>query len=238
MLIIFDLDDTLIDTVGCSMPVKLKLALDRMVEAGLKVDCKEDCFSLLMEINQSSLNGEEAISRFVKEVNGSPKFLEIGLKSYYEYALLDITVKQLDGAGSLLDILKDTHDLALVTSGNEQEQRNKMVKAGIDSKLFSKIAFVDGYDKEDYYSNFAQQFGYNSQDVLVCGDKYRTDLKPAKKLGMKTVHIKWGRGKIDCPENGEVDFSTQNLHELKKFIKELESKINEQRVDCDKEITH
>ena len=55
---------------------------------------------------------------------------------------------------------------------------------------------------------------------------------------MKTVHIKWGRGKIDCPENGEVDFSTQNLHELKKFIKELESKINEQRVDCDKEITH
>ena len=41
MLIIFDLDDTLIDTFNCSMPVKLKIALQAMVKEGLQIDSED-----------------------------------------------------------------------------------------------------------------------------------------------------------------------------------------------------
>ena len=59
-------------------------------------------------------------------------------------------------------------------------------------------------------------------NVVVIGDKFKTDLIPAKELGMKTIHMQWGRGKVFLPQKGDVDYSVEALHEVVSIVRGLE----------------
>jgi len=62
------------------------------------------------------------------------------------------------------------------------------------------------------------ELGYSPGEVLVVGDRYKTDLIPARNLGIKTAWIPWGRGKINPPTKGEVDYKLDNLKEIIKLV--------------------
>ncbi len=127
----------------------------------------------------------------------------------------------MEGAKELLESLK-SHTLVVVTQGEEQWQMEKFPRAGLDEKLFAKIIVTPKYDKGDCYSELLKEFSIKAVNSLVIGDKYKTDLLPASKLGMKTAHIKWGRGKIIVPNESEVDYIIGNLKELVNIVKDLE----------------
>ena len=93
--------------------------------------------------------------------------------------------------------------------------------AKLDETLFEKIIVTTNYNKSVPYQELLNDFEFNPSEILVCGDKYKTDLIPAKLLGMKTVHMKWGKGKIFIPKNGEVDYIISDLIELPKIVEEL-----------------
>jgi FMN phosphatase YigB (HAD superfamily) len=53
---------------------------------------------------------------------------------------------------------------------------------------------------------------------MVCGDRISIDLSPAKELGLRTVHIRTGRGFQQMQPASDVDFAIGKLNELKEII--------------------
>jgi len=217
-LIIFDLDDTLIDTTHYATPIKLRLTLQAMINAGLQISSEEEAYRSLVEIDQNSLSGKETIRQFLQNNNGDMGLLEIGSKAYYGKSLVDFPIKTISGTLQTLNILKDKHDLVLVSFGIEEEQYRKMERAGINPKIFRKIIITENYDKLEAYEQVMKELSYLPENIFVCGDKFHGDLLPAKKLGMKTVHFSWGRGKVFPHKAEEVDHSISDVSMILKII--------------------
>jgi FMN phosphatase YigB (HAD superfamily) len=214
-LLIFDLDDCLVDTWGALLPTITNQAVKAMMNAGLKVSSYEKAAVRLEEINAKSKNGTEAITTFLQELNADPKFLDVGKKSFYNFDF-DYNIKPLPG---VMEMLNETNaDFALVTKGEHTAQMEKLRKAGISQSYFKKIMAVPNYNKGEYYQETLKELGYSTEDCFVCGDRYKTDLLPAKKLGIKTICVHWGRGKINPPPEGEVDFMVNDLRKVKEII--------------------
>ncbi len=218
MLIIFDLDDTLIDTSGALIPIKLRAALQAMIKAGLKVNSEERALAILLEIDSSSPNGKETLAQFLDGIRADFRFLEAGAKEYYGAGGSDFTICALPGAQETLAKLHENHHLVLISSGDPQQQQLKMKKANINAKLFQKIIICDGYNKKTHYRQIMAEFKCQPIDSIVCGDKFETDLLPAKELGMTTVQILWGRA-LRLPVKGEgPDYRIRYLPELLKIV--------------------
>lgn len=221
MLIIFDLDDTLIDTFNCISPYKLKNALFKMVGAGLKVDDVSQAFSEIERLNISSQSTEEALGAFLTKKQGQ-KFLDVGLQELNCLLPKSFRVKQVDDAKSILKKLKSHHRLALVTRGNREQQLDKLAKSGIDYALFCHVIVCDG-DKEPAYKKVVDHQGFAPSEVIVCGDRPELDLVPAKNLGYNTVHFKNGRGQ--STDSSFVDFQIDKLQDLLDVVAALETKL-------------
>lgn len=221
MLIIFDLDDTLIDTSGCITPIRLGDALHRMCEAGLVLAKMEESLAQIKQLDRTKMSSRETLAEFLQIHGADNKFLEIGLKAMNENSEIEMPVHQIDGAMEILKDLKAEHILALVTMGCPEVQMAKLKKAGIDLTLFSRIAVSEDRNKKFHYQKFAQQLGFSSSEVIVCGDRIHIDLVPAKELGFKTVHIKRGRGLNSCEPKSVVDFTIFQLNEMKGVIKNV-----------------
>ena len=220
-LIIFDLDDTLIDTSGCSMPIKLKDALTAMINAGLKINSFEEALQMLLSINSTAANGKEVLRLFLRRVGCSEmSLLDVGTQAYYG-SVEGIKINPLPLALELLEELNGRFDLALISMGDEVEQSVKLSSAGISPALFKSVIFTQEYDKGHHYDMLCTALGLDYSSVLVCGDKFRTDILPAQELGMKTVWMKYGRGANEKVFNGKPDFTITSLAQLRDVIQEL-----------------
>jgi len=213
-LIIFDLDDCLVDTWGSMFPQLTNQAVEEMVKAGLKVLSFEKAAKRLAEINEGAKDGTDAITTFLKEINADASYLEAGKKGFYNFNF-EYSIKPLPG---VMELLQKARALGvafgLVTKGNADGQMEKLKRAGIDKKLFQKILVVEDYDKTKPYQEIMEGLKFLPQDCFVVGDRYKTDLLPAKALGMTTIWVPWGRGKNVVPKAGEVDYTVHNLQEI------------------------
>ncbi len=221
MLIIFDLDDTLIDTFGSYLPFKLRLALKAMITAGLKIDSESEAFERITSLNLSAGNGKLAIKQFVEEVGWNENIFDIGINVYYGETSETIDLNPLPNSLEVLEELSENHLLALVSYGDEKEQYNKLHSAGIKEEWFKKIIITTEYDKTLHYQELLKEFSINPKDAIAIGDKFEGDLLPAKKLGMKTIHFMHGRGKINPPSLESVDYQMDNILKVKEIIEEL-----------------
>jgi len=219
--IIFDLDDTLIDTFGGIIPFQLENALQAMVKSGLKISSFKSALSRLIEINNTAGNGREALSKFLQEVKAPRHFLGIGVKEYY-YQIKEqsYSVKPLPDAISVLTQLKDKNQLFLITCGVKDQQFKKMIKAGIKPEWFKEIIVTRNFEDKNYLS-WLKKNNFPPNKVLVCSDNFKSDLFLAKQLGMKTLQVKWGRGKINSAPLSEVDFSINYLTEIIPIVERL-----------------
>jgi len=223
LLIIFDLDDTLIDTSGCIIPVKLEEALQRMIEMGLFVPDFQEAAALIKRLDRASESSQRTLSEFLEIMNADKRFLEAGLKEVYENFSPELFAAPLENALQVLNDLGELHRLALVTVGKEEQQHNKLKKAGIDSGIFSKIIVSETANKMPHYQLIIDEFGYAPSEVIVCGDRVERDLAPARELGCRTVQMRWGRGLSSTGKIGDVDYYISNLSELKEIIEKIDS---------------
>ena len=221
MLIIFDLDDTLIDTSGCITPKKLENAFHKMVLAGLNVKDATKSLEILHRLDESASSAKEALSEFL-EINGAkPGLMEIALAEVYDTDSDGVAVFPLNGALELLAELKEKHLLAMVTVGKRDLQLEKMKKAGIEPALFSKIIASEDRNKKPHYAALMEELGIAPPDILVCGDKVHIDLKPARELGFTTVHMRWGRGRRAIGEMSDVDYTISSITEIKEILNKI-----------------
>lgn len=223
MLIIFDLDDTLIDTSGCITPVKLEMALTCMIEAGLPVLDPSSAIQLLRRLDAASTSARDTLSEFLEILGAEERFFQIGVEVVYGDLPEEISVFPLEQAVEILVELKECHQLALVSIGEPEQQMAKMKKAGIDSTMFSKIVISQSRDKKLHYQAIVEELGFAPQETIVLGDRIAVDLSPAKELGYKTVQMRWGRGLNHpmTPSKTDVDFTITELRQIREIISVL-----------------
>lgn len=223
MLIIFDLDDTLIDTSGSIVPYKLHKALQAMINRGLVVDHFHKALEILKMIDAYSESTLHALKEFL-EIHDVPqeKFLEVACHEVYHSQDFEQDVLPTKGAIETLFDLSKKHSLAIVSAGVLDIQLEKMKKAGIDTSIFSRIVVCKEGGKKQYYEQILGDLKFQPRDVVVCGDRIIRDLSPAKALGCFTIHMKWGRGLRQKREAQEIDFSIASLDQLKSIILQLE----------------
>jgi len=212
-LIIFDLDDTLIDTSGAVTPFKLRNIFEILMQKA-PTDLE---FQELVMINETSLKTKDAIEAFGLKKGVSRKAIEKAISEMSAPLPSDFSIPCTPNAKEILEFYRKLYPLALVTGGFPPFQREKMEKAGIEASIFSKIAIPEDSIKKPFYKDLMIEFSKAPADIWVCGDRVPMDLAPAKELGFKTVHIRWGRGKRIKHEPW-IDFSIQDLSELRNII--------------------
>lgn len=218
MLIIFDLDDTLIDTSGSVTPFKMKECLKRMVEEGLEVGEFSQSYEELLDLNRKSLRSKEALRLFIEQKGGDPYLMEIAYEELTTPLPPDFVIQTTPNAKEILKYFGSSHDLALVTGGYPPFQREKLKKAGIEPSFFSKIAIPEDSVKKPSYKGLIQEFSISPDQVWVCGDRISMDLVPAHELGFRTIHMRWGRGTLSETERW-IHHAISDLSELKGIIR-------------------
>lgn len=219
-LIIFDLDDTLVDTWSATFPASLDGCIDAMVKSGLDLKDKSKGVKRLAEINENSINTSEALTRYLLELGVNPElYVEIGKRAIYDFDLSN-RIRPLPGVLNLLYELKSTSiDLAIVTRGGKHRQLRKIKYAGIDISLFKYFFSVDDYDKTEPYKKIIELSGCSPNSTLIVGDRYKTDLVPGKNIGASVVWIPHGRGKFNPPNKCDVDYIMYDLSEIWTLLK-------------------
>jgi putative hydrolase of the HAD superfamily len=223
LLIIFDLDDTLIDTSRGLTPQQLKKALHRMKDQGVYLGDFSKAENVLLRLNETASSAKHAILEFFEINQLDCKYFDMACKVVYDEISPDISIEPSDGALDVISVLFESHKLALVTVGVQHLQLMKLKKAGIHSHFFSKIVVTQERNKKLHYKAIIEELDFDPSDVLVCGDRIEVDLSPAKELGLKTVQMLSGRG-LHCKGNKEdVDYRISHLSELIKILTQVSS---------------
>ncbi len=219
MLIIFDLDDTLVTTSVSITPIKMRDALHAMIAEGLVVPDFDAALKQLEEIDRSQETFRHSLKVFGERFHATEHQLEAGAKEFYHNISCDIPLEAAQGAKEVLNLLAKDHLLAVVTRGNKPTQSQKLEKAGIDTALFSRIIVLEQGCKGREYQSLLQELGYPPSEVIVCGDRIGIDLTPAKELGITTVHIRFGRGLANLGNKEDVDHTIHTLLELLNIVR-------------------
>lgn len=224
MLVIFDLDDTLIDTLGSVLPAKLENVMNALIQGGLAVKERKRSMEELLRLNNSAKNTRSAISEFL-EINGfSPEFMEIADEELLKDDFQELMICESDGATDTISYLARDHKLGIVTAGKKEFQLKKIHLAKIPDKLFNRIVVCSSKEKGKYYQEFLKDFQCSPNEVVVCGDRVKQDLSPAKVLGMTTIHIRQGRGLAQSSSDLDVDYTIYSLDQLLDVLEKIEGK--------------
>lgn len=226
MLIIFDLDDTLIDTSGSIIPGLLKNALHAMQKKGLEFSDFDQTYQELLHFDRNHSSSSTALLEFLEIYQAPEGCYEEGIREVYEKPLYLEPIQPLDDAIEVLNELAESYQLALVTKGKEHIQKEKMRRAKIPIKLFSYLCFCEegplsSRGKKSFYESIGREIGISPSQVLVCGDRISLDLSPAKELGYVTVQMRWGRGLGNTGLKKDVDYTILHLNEIKPIAQEV-----------------
>ncbi len=215
MLLVFDLDDTLIPTSKEITPKKLDFALKQMIDSGLLFDFEEGR-RMIHQMNESARRSKEVIEEFVLRAEGSDYHKEVGLRALDEKTQGINVTPQID-LNDFLKILRKSHKLAIVTGGNKEAQEEKIDLYQIDRELFDEIIIEEWGQKERAYTKLKEKFG----PFLVVGDRIINDLSGAKKIGCITIHIRQGRGAFEPKNHPDVDFEIETIKELTRVLERI-----------------
>ena len=225
MLIICDLDDTLVRTCDTFTPHQLKKAVLAMANAGLHLEDHEEAVRHICQLDKAQPSARSTIRAFLEHHSAGERFFEIGCKEVYKNFSLTHSIEPMPGVNHLLKVLSKMHLLVIVTAGVQHQQLWKLESAGIDSALFSKIMVCEKGQKLFFYQQLLEEFNVGSSEAVVIGDRIASDLTPGRKLGMMTVQIRQGRGTVEPRSHPDVDVVVHELSELMDVIERASCKI-------------
>ncbi|MFO8109384.1 MAG: HAD family hydrolase [Thermoplasmata archaeon] len=186
--ILFDLDNTLVEFIEAKITACKAVVdyLDREDHADLLDHFFRGCYSI-----EDPLNIKDYL--IAEEIYEEDIFQECS--RIYHSVKLD-NVRTYPGVTEVLESLKKQGvKLALVTDAERGEALKRLRKAGIE-KHFDLIVTFDttGKKKPDLapYFHCLDKMGLKPEEVVMVGDSLDRDIMPGKKLGMLTVHAKYG----------------------------------------------
>lgn len=184
-VVVFDLDDTLYNEIDYVKSGYKKISLafpnidkmyDRLLDAFYR---KQNAIDYVL--NQENMLDEKT------------KCLEI-----YRNQIPDIKLEKT--IFELLNELKNSKSLGLITDGRPNGQRAKIKALGID-ELFDKIIITDELGGIEYrkpnkkaFEMMKDFFECEYKDMVYIGDNLKKDFIAPNELGMKQIHYKNSKG--------------------------------------------
>ncbi len=138
--------------------------------------------------------------------------------------LLDAPLNLIEGCADVLKELKDNYRLFLITKGDVLDQRNKIVKSGLED-LFERTEVVQEKDAETYRALF-HRYDIDPQNLVMVGNSMRSDILPILELDGHAIYIPY---QVTAHfEIVEEDVSHPRFHQLA-HISDLPDFLAEQR---------
>ncbi|MBS0584783.1 MAG: HAD hydrolase-like protein [Verrucomicrobia bacterium] len=217
MLLIFDLDDTLIPTSEELTPQRLSWVVEDCLKMGYLEGEKEALFTELLALHKKKESTKAVLKEFFD--NRSEEGYLYAVEALYRGPLKVSKAKALTEEILLLEELKKSHLLALVTMGSPLLQREKLQLYKLEESFFEAVYIVPEEEKKGaYYEKLKEVCHKDFEEMVVIGDKIENDLYDAKKLGCKTVHIRRGRGCNQTKYLDLPDFVIDDLQELRNIV--------------------
>jgi putative hydrolase of the HAD superfamily len=219
LAIIFDLDDTLIDTFSLLIKPLERLAAKAMIENGCDTIDIESMTRLLLDLRR-------------KKPDSIPQETAIRLKSNFQRGLEArdnvlsvVPVADLSISPEVLRLLEDLrkfHRLYLITEGSPSLQNAKINKVEIRS-FFEEVLIVDKdleEEKEEKIANLLRRLNINPQNAVIVGNRLDKEIIAGNKLKIPTIWVIHGEGSEIRPgkNTGKADKVVQSVLELRKFL--------------------
>lgn len=133
----------------------------------------------------------------------------------------DHPVKLFDGIETILDSLKPTYRLMLITKGDLFEQESKIARSGIADR-FDWVEVVS--EKEaPVYQALLQKYGIDPGRFLMIGNSVRSDILPVVEIGGTAVHIPyattWAHELVEFAPDVQRPYDTlENIRQLPSYL--------------------
>ncbi len=218
--LVFDLDDTLLDTYGQLIPPASREACTAMIETGLATTL-DQCLAAREEIARTSARSNlyrALVDRFGvrRDANGD-SVAEAGHRAFHDRAV-ERDISLFAGTRDLLRDLRTKYRLSLVTAGAPGTQQEKIDILKINDS-FDEILIVNilrGETKGQAFKRIQDTHGGVPERYLSIGNRLETDIAPAKRLGWKTCWVTYGEYAYTSPtdEFELPDFEIADMEEL------------------------
>ena len=126
--IIFDLDDTLLDTSGSLIPAAARRAVDAMIKAA---SGSENDPRAWLARRTEILQKDPRADVWLRLAKGDDEIADIGRRAFFTYPielLPDEAMRLTEGAKEILEWSRERAVLHLVTSGYEITQKKKIAR--------------------------------------------------------------------------------------------------------------
>jgi FMN phosphatase YigB (HAD superfamily) len=212
LYLIFDLDDTLLDTSATAGRFKLLEVVELWRQAGVLAQSPQEAAQELMALRRGFPTARDALKQYAHTHGLSADALLAAESEYYERLHPAVPIRLMEGALPCLDQLRLHHRLALVSIGRPEQQHRKMEAAGLDPARFDHIRIVEEGSKQRPFKELAVAWGFDPSqpmpELVAIGDRYATDIQPAQALGMRSIMVG------DQPAELEPDARIASLDEL------------------------
>lgn len=204
-VVIFDLDDTLLDTWGQLVQPAAREACEAMVKAGLATDVKSALQQreTLFRANPRADVYAALVAHFGIAAGQAEGQVEATHRQQVRDAGHDAYFKRdvrgplalFKGAEALLRALKPHHQVHLVTSGSPPTQRQKVELLAIAAH-FDDLHYVNspaGETKDAALAAIRARYAELAASAFLCvGDRVDREIRAAKRLGMVTCRVRYG----------------------------------------------
>ena len=220
--IVFDLDDTLIDTAGLLLEPAHVEAAAAMIQAGL-AGSLEEVAGRRIELGRA--HPGQSVDQATAQAFGctDPAVVRAGHDAFYRR-----TVTRLDPfaeAPAVLDSLAPGRRLFLVTVGHPPTQRKKVELTGLE-RHFDAIRYVDiaAPDKLPAIRELLADAGIEPGGAVVVGDRIDGELEAGRRLGCWTVRVDRGEGRWLRPSNRfqQPHYTIPGVEALPALIEDVE----------------
>ena len=122
----------------------------------------------------------------------------------------------------MLETLSAKYSVGIIANQSAGAEE-RLKKYGLSQYISLCISSAEaGYAKPDsrIFALALNKAKCRAQNAVMIGDRLDNDIFPAKKLGMRTVHIKQGFGTYQTPRSKEykADITVNNLTDLLKYF--------------------
>ena len=193
-LIVFDLDDTLLNTSNVywlarklfveKLSEELQINEDKLIEEFEKID-----YLQMQKLKHSPYRYTRSMIETYKSVSHkiNHQISQETLKAIKDFGrlILKNTPNTIKGAKEILDWSSQNYSLALLTRGENSFQKKKLHKNEL-YKYFDFIRVVP-HKNAEILKKFIQDIGFDCQDVWVIGDSLKSDINPGIEIGAKCI---------------------------------------------------
>lgn len=200
--LIFDLDDTLMDTFGQLVPEAHRQACLSMQKAGLDVP-----LASLIEKRWSLIQSHprEEVNRLLAQAFDchNERVIQAGIDTYFNPFFE--TLEPFPGVYEMLDTLKHDYALFLLTSGIPEAQERKIEALSLSS-YFQELLYAPlDLERAKYKAiqDIVHRYHYRFDQTVVIGDRITNEIVAGNQLGCYTIWVQQGECLGILPESPE-----------------------------------